>query len=360
MICAVLCGTLGCSSSGMDAVHPGGPGADAGSGAMTPDASPPSCNGSTDLMGDAHNCGHCGHDCQGGTCSAGACQAVTLYGGSGTIWDLAIDSANVYWTTNQQVVSIPLGGGRPRVLADGQANARHLAVDDHAVYWTTFADPSRDGGQVMTVPLGGGTPAVLAGGQVGPFGITVDAANVYWVTLIGGTVMKVGKQGGAPTTLVMGLTPNYPTTIAVDATHVYWTNSANHPDGAIMRVPLAGGKADVLATGELQAIAITLTADTVYWTNFDNPSRLVSVGKDGTGLHELVRGLDFGSGIAIDGSTLYFTSLGGGGSVQKVTLGGDGTVTTLAYNQGQPAFIKADAKALYWADLGGSILKLAR
>src|SRR5579859_4125816 len=57
------------------------------------------CNPAT-LDTDGHNCGACGHDCQGGACSNGACQPVTLASGQSGIQKLVIDATTLYWTSS--------------------------------------------------------------------------------------------------------------------------------------------------------------------------------------------------------------------------------------------------------------------
>jgi hypothetical protein len=56
-------------------------------------------------------------------------------------------------------------------------------------------------GRVMKVPIDGGTPTVLANGQSEPTYIAVDFASVYWINHGDGTVMTTPIVGGAPVTL---------------------------------------------------------------------------------------------------------------------------------------------------------------
>jgi hypothetical protein len=156
------------------------------------------CSGAcVDTSSDPSHCGRCGHDCQGGTCSAGACQPVTLASGQNSPSEIAVDATSVYWTNyyGGTVMKVPLGGGSVTTLASGQNVPGGIAVDATSVYWTnkgTSANNYTDG-TVMKVPLGGGSATTLASGQNGARGIAVDATSVYWTNQVGGTVMKVAK-----------------------------------------------------------------------------------------------------------------------------------------------------------------------
>jgi hypothetical protein len=54
-------------------------------------------------------------------------------------------------------------------------------------------------------------------------GVTVDSTNVYWTEYLGGTVNKVGINGGLTTALASGIGP---TDLAEDSTNLYWVNEA--------------------------------------------------------------------------------------------------------------------------------------
>jgi hypothetical protein len=100
---------LGCSSSGVPQVCDSNgvwqnqtaclTGFTCSSGACTCATGKTNCTTAcTDLQTDASNCGTCGHDCLGGSCSAGACQPVAITGALSTPPQVfGVDSQYVYF-----------------------------------------------------------------------------------------------------------------------------------------------------------------------------------------------------------------------------------------------------------------------
>ena len=106
----------------------------------------------------------------------------------------------------------PTGSPCLVTLASGQNNAVALAVGPDAVYWVEWGDDSgKADGAVMKVPLDGGTPIVLASDRPTPSSIAVDATSVYWTDQAanyggkaGGMVEKLPLAGGTAVTLASG------------------------------------------------------------------------------------------------------------------------------------------------------------
>jgi hypothetical protein len=148
------------------------------------------------------------------------------------------------------------GGMRPGdARGDGSADSAGLdgsrQGDTPAPEDTTFDEPDAgEAGLRASVAGDAGSPEAAAGdggcdlacGQpctagrclltlalawVRPYAVAVDATSVYFTTNSpspDGVVMKIPIGGGAATILASGL--NYPHTIVVDATNLYWTNAA--------------------------------------------------------------------------------------------------------------------------------------
>ena len=88
--------------------------------------------------------------------------------------------------------------------------------------------------------------------------MTVEGGYVYWSN--DGTLSKTAIDGG----LVVTLATESANSLAVDASHIYWTNTL---EGTVKRMPLTGGSPETLATGQLSPGTIVLDDTFVYWGN---------------------------------------------------------------------------------------------
>jgi hypothetical protein len=306
---------------------------------------------------DPANCGGCDVAC-GGTCAMGRC-LVTLASGPTIGNGLAVDGTNVYWTndTDGLVMSVPVGGGTPRVLASNQAGAQFIAADGTSVYWIT-----NDG--LMKLPAGGGaTPVTLASG--GFVDLAVDAGTVYLTNPAAGTINSVPSAGGPVTTLASG--PWSPLTIAVDAANVYWMDASS---GSAMKVPVHGGPVVTLSAASsmppmngvnfygIAALPLPVapgqTAQSVYFSREDNAGNsnagwLLSVPTSGGSAVTLTSINSVpGKFFTVDDASMYWLDVSG---VMSMPSGG-GVPVTLVTSPGVNA-IAVDATSLYWFGFGG-------
>jgi hypothetical protein len=178
----------------------------------------------------------------------------------------------VFWAEKSGIGRVGKNGG-DTILTPGAGDATHVAVDADAVYWTEWSGDvrrvPRTGGQSITighvpnaytiaidatdvffvasgtvhrVPKSGGeVKALFPGGEQGiglaPDGIAVDDTSVYFASLFGDAIYKVPKSGGTPAVVARG--PQYPRSVALDDTCVYWTTDAGVAPlyGTIMKAP---------------------------------------------------------------------------------------------------------------------------
>ena len=144
--------------------------------------------------------------------------------------------------------------GRLRVWSESQPDAPALndtlarpegvVVANGRLYVTCAGD-----GSVVSIDPTTGDKQTVASGYVAPWGITADSANVYFAdrsVLEGdcaagenkGALVRVPLDGGQAQTIASGLP--CPSTLAVDATGIYWVDNGSAPaasDGSVMKIP---------------------------------------------------------------------------------------------------------------------------
>jgi sugar lactone lactonase YvrE len=224
-----------------------------------------------------------------------------------------------------------------------------------------------DGGPII-LTVDAGMPTTLAtGAALGPFDLAVDATHVYWTDTKASAVMKVPKEGGATVTLASDQTNV--SKIAVDTTYVYWTSTAG-----LMKVALAGGTPLPVAEMQSWIDDVATDGDSVYWaTRFSyldagvppGPGKVMKASRETGVVTTLTTTTLAGGGvIAVDARAVYWASSGEPFAlIFSVPLaGGEATQVTGAELPGSMA---SDGRNLYYTNYdpqpatgGGSIMKV--
>jgi hypothetical protein len=310
-------------------------------------------NACADLQSDGHNCGACGHDCQGQPCQKGLCQPTTLASSLSAPWGIAVGTTNVYWANSGDgtVMTVPLAGGvTPTTLATGQGTPLGVVLDTADAYWVDNA-----GGVVLQCALGGcgGVPRVLSNGLSTPWGIAVDSTSVYWTA--GSAVARAALTDATPS--AVGTDPMTAYAIAVDGISAYWADSV----GSVFKCPVGGCSSPTpLATSILSGLAQGLTIDSgnVYWTNVTTGT-VSMVAKSGGSAVPLAAGQNAPIGIAVDGTTVYWAN-NGDGTLMKMTIAG-GSPVTIATGQSGPFSVGVDSSYVYWTNqTGGTVMRVVK
>lgn len=275
-----------------------------------------SCSGTCiDSLTDDANCGGCGLACPGG-CSMGECK-VTLV--TGSIVDFDVAGGAVYFIDGQPgtsgtIESVPITGGTPTTIVSSHPyDFSEITADGSNVYFT-YRD-SNQSGYVAKATIAGGTITTIATMQQAPSTIAVNATTVYWVD-------GWGNLGFSPiaTPSPQMLTPMMAqagTGLALGSKDVYWA-SAN--DG-LVSAPLAGGQISTIFSGIVFGVAAD--SSNVYLANNATDN-------------------GFGTGT---------------NAILKAPVGG-GTVSTLIAAKG-PMGMVADGTSVYWVDYSGTLMKVA-
>lgn len=205
------------------------------------------------------------------------------------------------------------------------------------------------------------TPTTLASGLNHPWGLVLDSSSVYWADQTAGTgngnqsIKKVGVDGGSVTTLASGV--DCPYSMAVDAVNVYW---AECHTGDLRKVGKNEGAITTLyhtPPGTTLDSGIAADGTSVYFNGFEGSGRFIKkVGINGGAVTTLATGLQVISIAAVDGTSVYFVD-STNGAIKKVGING-GAVTTLVSGESITR-VAIDATNLYWiAGNGVSIKKV--
>jgi hypothetical protein len=270
-----------------------------------------------------------------------------------SVSQLAVDATSLYWTDNNDVLKVGVGGGAVVTLVSGTQPTGYIAVDATNVYWTT-ADA------VWKAPLAGGTLTTLAPGQNSPSGMTVDAKNVYWVNLDAagtGSIVAVPISGGTPVTLAAGR--NGPRSLVVVASQVVWVEGES-----VWAIGVTGGTPTSLAsvTGFSDIASLAFNGTDIYFgaANGTDWGAIEKVAPSGGAPTSLVSNVPWPAFIAADGMGIYWSTLysGGGhtngGTIASAALDGSAVCNIASTGHGPP--IAIDATSIYWAD-GNHLMK---
>jgi hypothetical protein len=321
----------------------------------------------TSVSTDPANCGSCGHDCLGGACMNGVCQAkpvatgfsganlavtssdvyVVDYGSGGrllkiskasgsinpiafgNIGGVAAFGGKIYWTlavtfggTDGRVVRAAPDGSGQQDIAMQQATPQTIVADAWGVYWLNRGTNSTNG-SVMSLPSAAATAVPVATSQAGPSSLATDAENVYWFTVgpandgSQGTVFKRPKAGGTITPVAQNQphATGSPFSLAVRSGRVYFApRGLGNTDGLVRSVSVNAGAITDFATNQVRPQAVDVDDSYVYWTSYGsgNDGLVQRASLTTKEINQLAGGLAGPLGLVVDGSAIYFTAAGSG------------------------------------------------
>jgi hypothetical protein len=383
------------SDAGDGGTGDGGGTGDAGACASELGANP------TMLLADPANCGACGHDCLGGSCTSGLCQPSALGDTGGANWH--VWNKGLYWAgglSAQQasVLRFDTVSGNTSVAGtvkvpyleedENYAPSAYLyvaAVDDAGVYVSGWAatSPNVQRWNLQLLPHTGGAPTVLADGYVPE--LTVDASTVYFRRFAapsGGSraeaLYSMPRAGGASKLVASlgsallgtgGLIPfDSRRWLSVHDGFVYAvtsSNSGSYTRDEISRVPAGGGAFSKLVQGTEIHTIVGFGGDEMFYiqgpsTAWQVMRRNVKTGQTATVLDQTDR-VDMRS-FAVDATSVYFIDKDKG--VRRLVTS-TGKVSSLAeYPTLTVRDLVQDEQALYWAvdngNGGHQLMKLAK
>jgi hypothetical protein len=389
---AAACVDLGGAAGGASVADAGADATDRDAAIATDGSSPDANACGADTTSDPHNCGRCGHDCLGGTCTASRCDAVSLGSVAGTALDgVVVAGAQVFVAS--AALRASQASGVWRVSTSGGPVESYLpmrfmgeiAVLGDTLYALIYDVPYDGAGQtggLYACPAIGPAPCAprLVAAADLPVGIMASGGAIYYSETghINQRVMRYAPPA-APTVL----RPSAPLQLWVDGSSIFGLQTA--PAGGPGLPLLAAQVSELAASGADTVLAqysspsalggsLTGTSDALFFTAFNqaNADGIVRrVPRTNASLP-----CDYATGrsarpygLRVEPTRVYWTSQGAGaappytgGSVASCPVAGCCTAPELLWEGGgQPARITADADALYFVtNATGFILKLAK
>ena len=219
---------------------------------------------------------------------------------------------------------------------------------DGFVYW------SNNFGTIASANLDGTTanPSLVSvGAQVQVHGLAVDSSHIYWTNFDANTIGRANLDGSGVNPSFIGVID--PEGVAVDANHVYWT-SAN---GTIGRANLDGSGAQPALHHHLRRPAgdhgrrhIHLLGQPFWHRRARQPRRQ----RRPTGLH-LGRPApraapDLVLGVAVDSTSVYWSNFNSG-TIGRANLDGTGIKQDFITGAVEPVGVAVDSAHVYWANV---------
>ena len=339
---------------------------------------------------DPHNCGRCGHDCLGSTCTGGLCDPIEMASVGSNLRHVVLTGSTLFASSSSAIVAS--GGGIWRMSTSGGAaetfvtglDVEGMGVLDGTLYFVVDDMPadgvSTHGGLyacavTATAPC---NPRLVAP-STNAYAVAIDSGHVFYTDSAVGRGLMVYTPPGSPQV--------YTTTDTVfdNADDIYVDgllafaafNSGSFPfqSATLVAVPPDGG--DVLSTyTNPNAITGRLigSKDALYFTAYDDKRTA------GGFVHRILRGsgvgCDFAAGQVVrpygvhaDDAHVFWVNQGAGESMPYVgssiavcpVAGCCSTAQILWTGDGQASDLTGDDRALYFVGAtNGSIWKLAK
>ena len=170
------------------------------------------------------------------------------------------------------------GSGSTTFVNAGATNGQNLATDGSYLYFTDGTP-----GTVNQVPLNAAslpaTPSFTLSGETSAGAPYVTASKLFWVQTGASGVLRVSPLVSPVGSTLLTSIPN-PTGVVADANFAWvvaYGTAPSYTDGRIYKVPVGGGSAVVVAQGLYAPTSITMDAGHIYWTTTNT-----STSSDGT------------------------------------------------------------------------------
>ncbi|WP_437508022.1 ABC transporter permease [Sorangium sp. So ce1099] len=296
--------------------------------------------------------------CAPSSCTAGSCPVAQMPGDLGmNSKGMAVTEDAVLLANGEAIIAIPKDGGAARALPGtlGFGEASWVTYSGGQLSWNNWSNgsvigisidpPSSSPIQIAEVPQEGGQVSA-AYGRIASFG-----DSVYWVTQVPQAVWRA-RADGSQRLAEQVASGGDPMGIAVDATHVYWSDYLASQILRKTKDPL-GATAEVFAETNGNPTEVLFASGVVYWVTDGNgavQSKAANAALDDPPFTYTVDDQAVPKSVAVDDEFVYWTvqqNSQGQGEVRRAHIG-KGDMATLT--TGQPYFfeIAIDCGSIYW------------
>ncbi|CAN90353.1 hypothetical protein predicted by Glimmer/Critica [Sorangium cellulosum So ce56] len=297
--------------------------------------------------------------CPPSNCAVGECPVTQIPGELGSnAKGMVVTRDLVLMASNQAIVAIPKDGGAARTLPGtlGFGDTAWVTYSGGQLSWTNWGNgdvlgisidpPSSSPIQIAKVPPPEGEHVVTGFGRIASFG-----DSVYWATQTPSAVWRA-KADGSQALAEQVASGEQVIGVAVDATHVYWSEYFARQILRKTKDPL-GETAEVFAETNGYPSALVLANGVVHWVTDGTgavQSKATSAAPSAPPFTTTVDAQAIAKSLAVDDEFVYWTvymNSEGKGEVRRAHLGMGDTVTLAT---GQPYFfeIAVDCGSIYW------------
>jgi hypothetical protein len=202
----------------------------------------------------------------------------------GEVLDLKVDATGIFGLVRQTNTYLvqrfsKTTGAVATVMSVTSTAASGFAMDDRNVY---LLRQDAGGSSIVRGSKMGGPTQVIAQSLPTSYRLEVDATHLYFQE-DGGNLVRAPKSGlGRAETFASTARP--PVSFAVDADAVYWVDGGegnpatgcNQGEGVIYRQPKLGGPAQAIVSGETCPLQLALDGNTMYWSTLGGSVRSAS------------------------------------------------------------------------------------
>ncbi len=285
--------------------------------------------------------------------------------------NLVSDGTSLFWVSSDgaggPLLRMPVAGGAIATVVSGSIGGGFIDVDNVNVYF-----PGQSGGIARAPKDGSGSPSLVNGGSGAEVGaVTFLGPNAYWVEWPGGLratqgVLKTARLKGGPVSTLSDFASSSPgpEIVGVTATTAFLSPGAG--TGPLASFSLSSGVPGGGAPSPVASVpegCSFLASDVKAVYCGSNKGTVVEIGDCG-GTVTLGTLLEYGpvaggpGALAFDDSYVYWVDAVTVGTIMRAPKGGGPSIVIA--RDTQPIAIAVDAKAVYWSDEGGHIMKLEK